>query len=475
MGEVHLRLLGPMELHVDGRDVPLGPGPAAYGAGRARRRRRPAGTDRHARRPGLGRRAARPGAHRPLQLRDPAAAGAARPGRGGPALRRVRARPRPGRRSTCIRLRLIRAARAGARLDLDAASQALALWRGPALADLAGDWVPAPGSGSPSGGSRPWTGRVRSWPPAAPPGDRPAARPGEASTHWSSRSPRCSSRRCTADGRDAEALDLYARVRGTSSRNSAPSPGPSCAAAPGRAAGAPPGPARRAPCRPTPARSPAARPSRQTAVPRARRRQRPGRARHRRHAGDRQDRPGRARGAPVPRRLPGRAGLRQPARSHRRPGPGRPRRRARHPAHRRRRGPAAAAGRHRGPVGAVAVPAGRPARAPGPGQRRGQRPGGAAAAGLARVPGAGDQPPLPRRPARRHRPGPARRARRRTRPSGCSAGWPAARPTGAGRRRWWRACGHLPLAVSLLARVLPRHRGWTVADLLHETRDRLLT
>jgi DNA-binding SARP family transcriptional activator/tetratricopeptide (TPR) repeat protein len=36
------------------------------------------------------------------------------------------------------------------------------------------------------------------------------------------------------------------------------------------------------------------------------------------------------------------------------------------------------------------------------------------------------------------------------------------------------ACGHLPLAVSLLARVLNRHRGWTVADLLTETRSRLL-
>jgi hypothetical protein len=36
------------------------------------------------------------------------------------------------------------------------------------------------------------------------------------------------------------------------------------------------------------------------------------------------------------------------------------------------------------------------------------------------------------------------------------------------------ACGFLPLAVSLLARVLGRHRGWTVADLLTETRTRLL-
>jgi tetratricopeptide (TPR) repeat protein len=36
------------------------------------------------------------------------------------------------------------------------------------------------------------------------------------------------------------------------------------------------------------------------------------------------------------------------------------------------------------------------------------------------------------------------------------------------------ACGFLPLAVSLLARLLGRHRGWTVADLLTETRTRLL-
>lgn len=36
------------------------------------------------------------------------------------------------------------------------------------------------------------------------------------------------------------------------------------------------------------------------------------------------------------------------------------------------------------------------------------------------------------------------------------------------------ACGFLPLAVSLLARVLSRHRGWTVTDLLTETRTRLL-
>jgi DNA-binding SARP family transcriptional activator/tetratricopeptide (TPR) repeat protein len=36
------------------------------------------------------------------------------------------------------------------------------------------------------------------------------------------------------------------------------------------------------------------------------------------------------------------------------------------------------------------------------------------------------------------------------------------------------ACGYLPLAVSLLARLLNRHRGWTVANLLTETRTRLL-
>jgi DNA-binding SARP family transcriptional activator/tetratricopeptide (TPR) repeat protein len=36
------------------------------------------------------------------------------------------------------------------------------------------------------------------------------------------------------------------------------------------------------------------------------------------------------------------------------------------------------------------------------------------------------------------------------------------------------ACGHLPLAVSLLARLLERHRGWSVTDLLRETRTRLL-
>jgi DNA-binding SARP family transcriptional activator/tetratricopeptide (TPR) repeat protein len=36
------------------------------------------------------------------------------------------------------------------------------------------------------------------------------------------------------------------------------------------------------------------------------------------------------------------------------------------------------------------------------------------------------------------------------------------------------ACGFLPLAIALLARVLSRHRGWTVANLLTETRTRLL-
>jgi DNA-binding SARP family transcriptional activator/tetratricopeptide (TPR) repeat protein len=37
------------------------------------------------------------------------------------------------------------------------------------------------------------------------------------------------------------------------------------------------------------------------------------------------------------------------------------------------------------------------------------------------------------------------------------------------------ACGFLPLAISLLARVLNRHPSWTVGDLLAETRARLLT
>jgi len=36
------------------------------------------------------------------------------------------------------------------------------------------------------------------------------------------------------------------------------------------------------------------------------------------------------------------------------------------------------------------------------------------------------------------------------------------------------ACGRLPLAIALLARLLRRHPGWTVADLLRETRERLL-
>jgi DNA-binding SARP family transcriptional activator len=36
------------------------------------------------------------------------------------------------------------------------------------------------------------------------------------------------------------------------------------------------------------------------------------------------------------------------------------------------------------------------------------------------------------------------------------------------------ACGFLPLAVSLSARVLRRHGGWTVADLLHEASTRVL-
>ena len=36
------------------------------------------------------------------------------------------------------------------------------------------------------------------------------------------------------------------------------------------------------------------------------------------------------------------------------------------------------------------------------------------------------------------------------------------------------ACGHLPLAISLVARLLERHRAWSVADLLAETRSRLV-
>ena len=36
------------------------------------------------------------------------------------------------------------------------------------------------------------------------------------------------------------------------------------------------------------------------------------------------------------------------------------------------------------------------------------------------------------------------------------------------------ASGRLPLAVALLARLLRRHPGWTVADLLRETRERML-
>src|SRR5262249_50666273 len=38
-----------------------------------------------------------------------------------------------------------------------------------------------------------------------------------------------------------------------------------------------------------------------------------------------------------------------------------------------------------------------------------------------------------------------------------------------------RLAGFLPLAVSLLARVLARHPSWTLADLAAETRDGLLT
>jgi len=36
-------------------------------------------------------------------------------------------------------------------------------------------------------------------------------------------------------------------------------------------------------------------------------------------------------------------------------------------------------------------------------------------------------------------------------------------------------CGHLPLAISLLARLFTRHRSWTMADLIAQTRARLLT
>jgi DNA-binding SARP family transcriptional activator len=36
-------------------------------------------------------------------------------------------------------------------------------------------------------------------------------------------------------------------------------------------------------------------------------------------------------------------------------------------------------------------------------------------------------------------------------------------------------CGHLPLAISLMARLLARHWSWSVADLIAETRARLLT
>jgi DNA-binding SARP family transcriptional activator len=36
-------------------------------------------------------------------------------------------------------------------------------------------------------------------------------------------------------------------------------------------------------------------------------------------------------------------------------------------------------------------------------------------------------------------------------------------------------CGHLPLAISLLARLFARHRSWSITDLIAETRARLLT
>lgn len=38
-----------------------------------------------------------------------------------------------------------------------------------------------------------------------------------------------------------------------------------------------------------------------------------------------------------------------------------------------------------------------------------------------------------------------------------------------------RLTGFLPLAISLLARVLVRHRSWTLGDLVRETNARLLT
>jgi hypothetical protein len=36
-------------------------------------------------------------------------------------------------------------------------------------------------------------------------------------------------------------------------------------------------------------------------------------------------------------------------------------------------------------------------------------------------------------------------------------------------------CGHLPLAIALLARLLSRHQSWTIEDLIEETKARLLT
>ena len=36
-------------------------------------------------------------------------------------------------------------------------------------------------------------------------------------------------------------------------------------------------------------------------------------------------------------------------------------------------------------------------------------------------------------------------------------------------------CGHLPLAIVLLARLFTRHKSWKMTDLIAETRARLLT
>jgi DNA-binding SARP family transcriptional activator/tetratricopeptide (TPR) repeat protein len=52
---------------------------------------------------------------------------------------------------------------------------------------------------------------------------------------------------------------------------------------------------------------------------------------------------------------------------------------------------------------------------------------------------------------------------------------PGAAHDPAGTAELVAECGFLPLAISLLAKVLARHPVWTVADLLAETRQRLLT